>query len=391
VESVGVEVKLKQLLSKVKPKQALSKIWVKLRLIKHLPAKLWGWTKSGFIAATPQLLAILAAFLIGALILVITGHSPIEAYAALLRGAFGDKFGIGQTLVQATPIIFTGLSFFVAFKCGLFNIGAEGQLLVGAFAAALVGVFVSLPFVIHVPLALLIGAVFGGLWALIPAILKAKLGAHEVITTMMFSYVALYLISYLVNYPFKAPGWVGQTVPIAESAQLPRILPPTQLSASIFVAMISVVVVYYLFKKTTIGYEIRAVGLNPTAAEYGGIKVPRKIILALFISGMLAGLGGAGEILGVHRRYIDGFSPGYGWDGIAAALVGGLHPVGIVFASILFGALRSGGMVMDRATGVPYDMVIVLQALVILLVAAPMIIRYIMKKGGLKWRASKKS
>jgi len=197
---------------------------------------------------------------------------------------------------------------------------------------------------------------------------------------MMLSYVASYLTSYLVNYPYKAPGWVAQTVPVAPSAQLPSILPPTQLSASLIVALVLAAVTYYMLDKTTLGYEIRAVGLNPRAAESGGISVRRNILLALVLSGALAGIGGAGEVLGVHKRYIDGFSPGYGWDGIAVALVGRLNPVGVIFAAVLFGALRSGGMVMTRVVGVPLDIVMMLQAFVILFVAAPMLIRALLKR-----------
>ena len=333
-----------------------------------------------------QIVAIIFAFISGAVVLQVTGYSPLEAYQAMFRGAFGDVYGVGQTLTHATPIIFTALAFLFSFKGGLFNIGAEGQFLVGALASALVGIsFDGLPAFVHVPLALLAGAVAGGFWGFIPALLKARFGAHEVITTMMLSYVAFYLTGYMVNYPFKAPGWVAQTVPIAESARLPRILKPTQLSASIYVAVILVALTYYLLQKTTLGYEIRATGLNPSAAENAGINIDRGMILAMVISGAMAGLGGSGEIMGVHRRFIEGFSPGYGWDGLAVALVGGLHPVGALLAAVLFGALRSGGMVMTRATGVPLDIVFLLQALVILFVAAPALIRSILRRGGLKW------
>ncbi len=334
----------------------------------------------------PETIAIITAFLIGAIALLITGYPPVEAYSAMISGAFGDVFGIGQTLTQATPIIFTALAFLFAFKSGLFNIGAEGQLLVGAFASALIGIsFNNLPVYIHLPLALLAGALAGGFWGFIPAVLKVKLGAHEVITTMMLSYVASNLTSYMVNYPFKAPGWVPQTIVVAPSAELPRILQPTQLSASIIIAVALAWFTDYMLKKTTLGYEVRAVGLNPSAAESSGISVKKGMILALVISGAIAGLGGAGEVLGVHRRFIEGFSPGYGWDGLAVALIGRLHPVGVVFAAILFGALRSGGMVMTRATGVPLDIINMLQALVVILIAAPKLIRYLLKRGGFKW------
>jgi len=354
--------------------------------IRQLLVEIWSKLLTLLQGAKPQIIAILGAFLVGMIVLFASGHSPIEAYGAMLVGAFGDIYGIGQTFTQATPIIFTALAFLFAFKSGLFNIGAEGQLLIGGFTAALVGTsFNGLPVFIHLPLALLAGAAGGALWGFIPAVLKAKLGAHEVITTMMLSYVALYLTSYMVNYPLKAPGWVPQTVLITSSAELPRILPPTQLSASFILALIIAGITIYVLQRTTIGYEVRAIGLNPAAAESSGINIKRGLIFALVVSGAIAGLGGAGEVLGVHRRYIDGFSPGYGWDGLAVALIGGLNPLGSVLAAILFGALRSGGMSMNRATGVPLDIIFVLQALVVLFVAAPRLIRYLLKKGGFKW------
>ncbi|MFC1487774.1 ABC transporter permease [Thermoproteota archaeon] len=348
---------------------------------KELVRKFLDRFKLEFMTILPQLVAIFIAFIVGAIVLLATGFSPIEAYGALIVGAFGDIYGIGQTLTQATPIIFTALAFLFAFKAGLFNIGAEGQFLVGALAATIVGISLNgFPSIIHVSLALLAGAFFGGLWGLIPALLKTELGAHEVITTMMLSYVALYVTGYFVNDIFKAPGWVSQTPLIFASAELPRILPPTQLSASIFIGVILVVLTYFTLQKTVLGYEVRAIGLNPLAAENGGINVKKGLILALVISGILAGLGGAGEVLGVHRRFIDGFSPGYGWDGLAVALIGGLNPIGALLAALLFGVLRSGGMTMNRVTGVPIDIVTILQALVILFVAAPVIMKYLIKR-----------
>jgi simple sugar transport system permease protein len=333
-----------------------------------------------------QLIAIFMAFIVGALILLATGYNPINAYKDMLLGAFGDIFRIGQTLTQTTPIIYTALAFLFSFKSGLFNIGAEGQFLAGAFATTLVGIsFHNVPAPIHIILALAAGALIGGLWGMIPALLKTRFGAHEVITTMMLSYVALYLNSYMVNYPFKAPGWVSQTVVIAESARLPRLLQGAQLSASIFLALSLVIITQFILNRTILGYEIRATGFNPSAARNSGIDINRSMIIALVLSGSIAGLGGAGEIMGVHRRYIDGFSPGYGWDGLAVALVGGLSPIGSFFAAILFGALRSGGMIMTRATGVPQDIVFLLQALVIIFVTAPTLIRTILKKGGIRW------
>lgn len=340
----------------------------------------------------PQTIAIIIALLVGALVLWATGHSPIDAYTQLFIGAFGDSYGFGQTLTQATPIIFTSIAFLFAFKCGLFNIGAEGQLLIGGMAAALVGIsLTNLPAYVHLPLALLAGAAGGALWGFIPAVLKAKLDAHEVITTMMLSYVAFFVNSYLVNYPFKAPpGYVAQTPFIAPAAELPRILPPTQLSGSIIVALITVGITAFILKRTTVGYEVRAIGLNADAARSGGINIGKGMILALVISGTIAGLGGAGEILGVERRYIDGFSPGYGWDGLAVALIGGLNPFGVVLASILVGALRSGGMVMNRVTGVPFDVIYLVQSLVVLFAAAPELMKLLSKKRAVHWQPAER-
>jgi len=313
--------------------------------------------------------------------LPLKGPMGLEAYVSMASGAFGDIFGIGQTLMQATPIIFTSLAFLVSYKAGLFNIGAEGQFLMGAIAAAFVGIYLEgLPWIVHVPLVLLASVIAGGLWGFIPAVLKSRFDAHEVITTMMLSYVAQYFTSYLVNYPLKAPGWVSQTVRLPVSAELTRILPPTQLSSGIYIAGVMVILVWFLLRKTILGYELRAIGLNPTAAENAGININKGIIVSMVLSGAIAGLGGAVEIMGVHKRFIDGFSPGYGWDGLAVALVGGLDPFGSMLASVLFGALRSGGMIMSRGTGVPLDINTLLQGLVILFVAAPTLIRSLLRR-----------
>ena len=344
-------------------------------------------------------LAILAALIIGAFIIALTDIKALSllredtagalgqmaegvwvAYRSLFLGAFGSINALSETLFAATPLILAGLAVALGFRAGLFNIGANGQMIIGGMAAIWVGLHIQLPAILHIPLALLAAILGGAIWGGIAGLLKARTGAHEVITTMMLSYVATYLTSYMVNYPFKAPGWVSQTNQIYPSAELPRILQPTQLSASFIIAVIFVVLTQYILQKTTIGYEIRATGLNPLAAENGGINVGRKMIIALLISGALAGFGGAGEIMGVHRRFIDGFSPGYGWDGLAVALVGGLNPIGILLAAILFGALRSGGMVMTRVTGVPLDIVFILQALVILFVAAPTLFSRFLKR-----------
>ncbi|MFQ5892302.1 MAG: ABC transporter permease [Candidatus Methanofastidiosia archaeon] len=321
--------------------------------------------------------AVVLALFIGFLIIFFTGYNPVKAYLALFSGAFGDYYAIAQTLTKTTPLIFTGLCVALAFQCGLFNIGGEGQLYVGALASAFVGIYFDLPFFFHIPLAIIFGALTGGIWGIVPGFLKARFGAHEVITTIMMNYIGILFCSYLVNKPFKAEGWVAQTVIIKKSSQLPKLIPHTQLSAAIILAIVCVYITYFILWKTTIGYEIRAVGLNPLSAEYGGISISKNIVLAMFLSGAIAGMGGAGEVMGLHKRFIDGFSPGYGFDGIAVAILGRNHPFGVVLAALLFGALRSGGMTMDRITDVPADLILVIQALVILFVAAPQIISYI--------------
>jgi len=333
------------------------------------------------------LVAVGAALLVGAIIVYISGYSPYEAYKALFIGAFGSSYDFAQTLARTTPLIFTGLTVAFAFRCGLFNIGGEGQLYMGGMAAAIVGVsFPGLPFPIHLSLALLVGAAVGAGWAFIPGLLKARVGAHEVITTIMMNYIGILMCSYLANYPFKAEGWVAQTDIVHPSAQLPRLVTSTQLSASLFVALLCVVIAYYILYKTSLGYEIRAVGLNPSAAEFGGISIEKSIIIAMLISGMFAGIGGAGEVLGLHKRFIFGFSPGYGFDGIAVAVLGRNHPVGVILGALLFGALRNGGMVMKQLTNVPTDLVVVIQGIVILFVAAPEMFRIFkrIREGGIQ-------
>lgn len=314
---------------------------------------------------------------VGAVITAATGYSVPAVFQALVLGAFSDIYRLANTMTQATPILFTSLSFLIAFRAGLFNIGAEGQLFLGAFFAAWAGFALNLPPVLHVVVCLLFGAVAGGVWGFIPGWLRARRGANEFVTTMMLSYVAMYLTSWLVSPggPYHGHRWANQTVRILSTAELPRLITGTQLSWGLIVgAMISVIAWYFLFR-TPRGYELRAVGQSPLAAEYGGVDIAHTQILAMVLAGALAGLGGAAEILGTHRRFIEGFSPGYGWDGIAGGLIARAHPIGAVFAALLMGALRAGGSAVDRAGVAPSDLAWVFQGLVILFVVAPELIR----------------
>jgi simple sugar transport system permease protein len=299
-------------------------------------------------------------------------------------------------LFYATPLIFTGLAVAVAFRCGLLNIGAEGQLYVASFATAWVGIkfggvvvnvfgtdvnysWMSLPAILLVPLCMLTAVVAGGIWGAIPGILKAKFGSHEVINTIMLNFIAIALVSYFTQYYYKVPGdAILQTAPIGEAAHIPRIsqfipgMPEfVPLSIAFILAILMCVLVYIFLWKTKWGYELRAVGENPSAAEYGGISPKKQIIIAMTISGALAGMVGIGEVLGYRHLYYDAFSPEWGFLGIAVALLGRNHPLGVFLAAIFFAILQRGGIFVDAFTEyVSKDLVEVLQAVVILFVAS---------------------
>ncbi|MFN0110488.1 MAG: ABC transporter permease [Blastocatellia bacterium] len=337
------------------------------------------------------LIAVLAAFVIGGVVVLAIGDNPFTVYRLLISSAFGlfDAMGNftwdnwGYTLFYATPLIFTGLAVSLAFKCGLLNIGAEGQLTVGAFAAAWIGfTFDGWSGWALIPMAMLAAMLAGAFWGAIPGVLKARFGSHEVINTIMLNFIAVGLVSYLTQSRYKVTGDpIMQTKTIADQAQIARfstLLSPLginfpsriPLSVAFLIALLTCFLVWVFLWKTKWGYEVRAVGQNPSAAEYGGISVQRQIILAMALSGGLAGMVGIGEVLGYRYRYYDGFSPGYGFAGIAVALLGRNHPVGVVLAAILFGALNRGGLFVDIFTDhVSKDLVQVLQGIIILFVA----------------------
>lgn len=326
------------------------------------------------------LAAVVLALLIGSGFILFVGENPLTAYGILFTESFGSVRNLATTLQRATPLMFTGLAVAFAFRAGLFNIGAEGQLYIGAFAAAWVGfTFTNLPRLIHLPLAIVAGMIGGAIWAAIPGYLKAKLGVHEVINTIMLNFIALFLTDWLATGPFHGGSWVPETARISASAALSRLYPPTRLSSGIYVALLAAAVAYLILWKTKRGYELRAVGLNPDAAEYGGINVARNTIIAMAISGAFAGLAGTEQILGLHHRFILRFSPDLGFMGIAVALLGKNHPVGVVLAAILFGALQAGSAAMDRLTAVPRELITIIQALIIFFVAAEFLIRRMLR------------
>ena len=327
------------------------------------------------------LAAVLLAALIGAIILIVSGANPLDAYGALLEGAFGDSKALGRTLEKATPLLLSGLAVAFAFKAGLFNIGAQGQLLFGAIVAAYVGFAIEgLPLIVHAPLALIAGAIAGGLFGAIPGALKTYTGAHEVIVTIMLNFIAINITDYLADGPWKdtSPGnIVARTPQILDSARIGTV--GEHIPIGFFIAVLCAVIAWWILFRTTLGFEIRTVGLNPHAAKYAGIKVARTIILTMVISGILAGFGGSIETQGVVFRYQPGFNVGLGFDGITIALLGKTHPFGVIPAAILVGAMKAGASKMQFSADVAKEITDVIQALILFFVAADMIVRWIIR------------
>lgn len=345
------------------------------------------------------LVAVLLAFVVGAIIILLIKDNPFETYGILLANSFGSVKDIGWTLFLATPLIFTGLAVAVAFRCGLFNIGGEGQLYVASFATAWVGIkfggtivnffengqpvtrdwsWASLPAILLVPLCILTAIVVGGVWGAIPGILRAKFGSSEVINTIMLNFTGIALVSYFTQYHYKIPGdAILQTAPIGKAAYIPQLkeyfsfIPAdVPLNFAFLIAILMCILVYIFLWKTKWGYELRAVGANPSAAEYGGISPQKQIIIAMTISGALAGMVAINEVLGFRHNYYDGFSADLGFLGIAVALLGRNHPIGVFAAAIFFAVLMRGEIFVDAFTRyVSKDIGLILQAIAILFVA----------------------
>lgn len=294
-----------------------------------------------------------------------------------IRRAFNPFF---ESLVVSTPYIFAGLSVALGFRVGLFNIGAEGQLFIGAATTVSAAIFLKgLPAIIHIPISLLAGFIGGGLWGFIPGWLKAKTGAHEVINTIMMNYIAFRLSEFLLRGPLKNPeGFTPVSAHIEESAELYRFFEsPIRFHIGFFIALFVAFLVYWLLFKTTWGYTLRTVGANPRAAKYAGMNIVRSTVIAMFLAGGLAGLAGANEVLGVNHNLSLAFASGYGFDAIALALLGKSNPIGVVLAAILFGFLRNGAIQMQLSAGIPIDIISILQAFILAFIAAPAIIRTI--------------
>jgi simple sugar transport system permease protein len=330
-------------------------------------------------------LAIIVALVLGGLAMLATGVGLFtigRAYVALFLGAFGSLSAVSETLTAAAPVTLAALGIALGFRAGLFNIGAEGQMMVGGMAAVAVGFSLGgLPIYIHLPLALLAGALVGAGWAAIAGWLKAATGAHEVITTIMLNLIAVQLTNFLLrNPPIQKPGRhdpISQSV--LPSAELPHLLgwldPTLRVNLGILIVLAMVVLVYWLLFRSTLGFEFRASGLNPFAARYAGMRSGLIVVVVMAIAGALAGLAGANQVLGVLGRASPGFTGGAGFNAIAVALLGRSHPVGVLLAGLLFGALQAGGRQMQVSAGVRIDLIAIVQALIIVFVAAPLLMR----------------
>lgn len=347
-------------------------------------------------------LALLVALIIGAFIIVLTDIEALGmlredtlgalgqmvegvwvAYRSIFIGAFGSINALSETLFAATPLILAGLAVALGFKAGLFNIGANGQMTIGGIAAIWVGLHLQLPAILHIPLALLAAILAGAIWAGIAGLLKARMGAHEVITTIMLNWIALFLVEFLLKTPvFQEPGRnnpLSEMLPV--SARFPKILGQDyRLTIGLLIALAAVYFVYWLLFRSSIGFELRAIGSNPTASRYAGMKVAWLYVLVMAISGGLAGIAGANQIMGLAPYQVTPvFAGTIGFDALTLALLGRSHPVGVLWAGLLFGALKAGGRQMQAAAQIPLDLVVVVQALIIVFIAAPELVRAIFR------------
>lgn len=342
------------------------------------------WTVTRALPLVSSLVAIAAALLVGAGLIAIAGVNPLKAYFILFNEALLNYYGFGNTLTKTAPLLLTSLGVLVALKAGQFNIGGEGQIYMGGLGSALIGLYVrGLPLILHLPLALAGGFLFGAIWGFIPGYLKAVRGVNEVITTLLLNYIAQYWVSYLVSGVLMEPKAPSPFSPqIAPSAQLPILLPQTQTHAGILIGVLAALLLWIGFALTPLGYQAEVVGQNPMAARYAGIPVRRTIVMAMAIAGGLAGLAGSGEVLGLRYRLFENFSPGYGFDAIAISILSRGNWAGVVLISLFFGALRSGANVMQRSAGVPVTVVYAIQGLTVLFIAISLVLerRFAMKQ-----------
>ncbi len=329
---------------------------------------------------------VVLGILLGSLVVVSPERGFFQIVGRLLHGAFGTLDNFAGSLIYAIPLGFTGLAIVFSYSAGVFNIGGEGQLQLAAVATTLVATAAgfSSP-LLHTFLAIAAGAVVGALWAFVPGLLRAYKGFNEIVVTMLLNYVAILLVSYFVQGPIKDPaGYFPQSRPIAATAKLHTILPGTHLHSGFIIFVGITVVVFIILHKTVFGFRVRSVGLNPEGAKYAGTNVKMTIVYAMLVSGALAGIGGSVEILGVHSRLLEGFSPGYGYDAIAVALLANLNPFGVILSSFFFGALRNAAANLQIDLGIPVSFVYIIQAIAILFVISshgmPKLLKRIQKR-----------
>ena len=346
-----------------------------------------------YVEILTPLLAVLTALIIGGIIIQLNGVNAFEAYGQLFKSAFYQAnpkapfmSGLAKTLLTATPMIFVGLSVMIAFKAGLFNIGAQGQMIMGGVAAAVVGIYVKNAFLGDFVTAIIAAGIAGFLWASISGYLKAKFGVHEVISTIMLNYIAINLQNYLLNYPLKDPASQNvQTMKVLEPARLFLLAPSTKqkLNLGFILAIAAVILVWYFFGKTKQGYEMKAVGLNAGSAENAGIKIKKNIIFAMGLAGILAGIGGAERVLGgsAQYAYTELIMGELGFTGVAVSLLGKSNPIGVFIAAIFYASLEIGGQSL-QSMRIPKEVVYIIQALIIIFVAGENLFRYMLSKRG---------
>lgn len=316
-------------------------------------------------------IALIGALLVGSLVILMNGTNPVAGYGALLQGSFGSPKAFAGTLSSATPLIFTGLGVAVSFRAGMANIGAEGQLYMGAIASAIVAAYAPIPGVLLPVFSLLTAFLISGLYGLLPAVLKVRTNTNEVVTTLMLNYVAQLFTSYLANYPLKKKGSpLGMTNDIQKNARLFKLVKGTRFNVGFLLAVVICILIAILFRYTTAGFEMRVSGQNALFARYMGIQVDRRMEQGMFLGGGLCGIGGAILVLGIQYNFVQNISPGYGFDGLTIALMAANNSIAVIPVSVLFGALRYGSVKMELLTQIPAELSNVIQAVVILFMAA---------------------
>lgn len=328
--------------------------------------------------AANYILILVVSLAVGALVILLSGKNPIEAYRALLHGALGSPLKIADTLDRASIMILSGLAAAVAFRTSVWNLGLEGQLYAGAFAAAWVGFTIhGLSAPIHMTLCLLAGALMGGLWSLPAILLKLRWNVTELVSTLMLNYIAILFTAYLVAFPFRDPtALMPGTETLDATARLPRMIPGSVLNIGFPIALAFAFLVFWFLYRTKVGYELRMVGYNPRFARYTGMPVRRSAFLAMILSGMLVGLGGAVVITGFFGRFISSFSAGYGWDGMLISLLAQNHPLGVIPAAIFYATLANGALAMQSATGVPQAVVVMVKGTIMFFVTVQVFITF---------------